>query len=176
MRKVLHDLNAEIVIHGIDPIDFRVGIATGEVIVGNIGSETRFNYTVLGDKVNLASRLEAIGKEYKVHTIIAHDTQSELDDTFFTRELDTIAVKGKKQGVRIFELVDFKENIKDALVYETYEKALLFYRKGQYKEAQKIWNSQATIDPPSQVMAIRCTRIINKQISVDNAIYRMEHK
>ncbi len=71
MRKALPDLNREILARGILPLDFRVGIATGTVMVGNIGSEDHFNYTVLGDSVNLASRLEATGKEYHVHILIS---------------------------------------------------------------------------------------------------------
>lgn len=71
MRKALPDFNKEIVDRGILPLDFRIGIATGSIMVGNIGSEDHFNYTVLGDSVNLASRLEATGKEYQVHIIIS---------------------------------------------------------------------------------------------------------
>lgn len=71
MRAILPEFNREITARGILPVDFRVGIATGDVLVGNIGSRDHFNYTVLGDTVNLASRLEATGKEYDVHIIIA---------------------------------------------------------------------------------------------------------
>jgi adenylate cyclase len=93
MRAKLPLFNTDLVAHGMKPIDFRVGIATGEVMVGNIGSHDRFNYTVLGDTVNLASRLEGTGKEYDVHIIIASATRGDIPDEFVVRELDTIAVK-----------------------------------------------------------------------------------
>ena len=93
MRQALPDFNREITARGISPVDFRVGIATGDVMVGNIGSQDHFNYTVLGDTVNLASRLEATGKEYNSHIIISEGTRSRIGDIFAVRELDTIAVK-----------------------------------------------------------------------------------
>ncbi len=94
MRKRLPEFNREVQKYGIPEIDFRVGIASGDdVMVGNIGSRDRFNYTVLGDTVNLASRLEGTGKEYGVHIILSDKTRAQIGDTFLTRELDTIAVK-----------------------------------------------------------------------------------
>lgn len=93
MRHALADFNAMLEENGIDKIDFRVGIATGEVMVGNIGSERQFNYTVLGDTVNLASRLEGTGKEYGVNVIISAGTRAAIGDEFLVRELDYIAVK-----------------------------------------------------------------------------------
>lgn len=93
MRAGLPEFNKEIQSRGIDPINFRVGIATGEVMVGNIGSIDHFNYTVLGDTVNLASRLEATGKEYGVHIIISEKTKIQIGEGWLLRELDTIAVK-----------------------------------------------------------------------------------
>jgi adenylate cyclase len=93
MRADLPKFNTDIQSRGIDPIDFRVGIATGEVMVGNIGSVDHFNYTVLGDTVNLASRLEATGKEYGVHIIISEKTKIQIGEGWLLRELDTIAVK-----------------------------------------------------------------------------------
>lgn len=71
MRRILPVINTEINSKGIQSVNFRVGIATGDVMIGNIGSQEHFNYTVLGDTVNLASRLEASGKEYDVHIIIS---------------------------------------------------------------------------------------------------------
>lgn len=93
-------------------------------MVGNIGSQDRFNYTVLGDTVNLASRLESAGKEYGVHIIIPESTRSVLGPEFFVRELDTIAVKGKAEGIRIYELIGRESHMKNLYIYEQYEKAL----------------------------------------------------
>ena len=93
MHEALPEFNREIEARGMLAIDFRVGIATGRVLVGNIGSRDHFNYTVLGDTVNLASRLEATGKEYGVAIIISENTHSQVGDRCITRELDTIAVK-----------------------------------------------------------------------------------
>lgn len=93
MQKALPEINKQLVQDGYTEISFRVGIATGEVMVGNIGSEKRFNYTVLGDDVNLASRLEAMSKEYGVKIIIAASTRAKIGDKFLLRELDYIAVK-----------------------------------------------------------------------------------
>jgi adenylate cyclase len=105
MRKILPEINADIIKRGLEPIDFRVGIATGEVLVGNIGSEERFNYTVLGDTVNLASRLEATSKEYGTHIIVAEGTYLQVKENFFFRKLDCITVKGKYEPIGIYELI-----------------------------------------------------------------------
>lgn len=97
MREALPSFNESIKKQGLDPIDFRVGIATGNVLVGNIGSEDRFNYTVLGDTANLASRLESASKEYGTHIIVPEATYVEAKEKFYFRKLDKIAVKGKNE-------------------------------------------------------------------------------
>lgn len=176
MRERLPAFNTDIVAHGLEPIDFRVGIATGEVMVGNIGSHDRFNYTVLGDTVNLASRLEWTGKEYGVNIIISESVREKLNTDFVVRELDTIAVKGKNEGVRIYELIGFAKKVSDVVLYDDYEKALSWYRDGRYREAGEIWANLMEKDPPSKVMALRCAAIINREMTVENGIYRMTHK
>lgn len=176
MRERLPAFNADIMKHGMDPIDFRVGMASGDVMVGNIGSQDRFNYTVLGDTVNLASRLEGTGKEYNVHIILSHGTRTGLSDEFFVRELDTIAVKGKSEGVRIYELIGFTKNITDRTIYENYEKALSLYREEKYIDAGRIWESQKDIDPPSCIMMDRCLSLIHGETHLENGVYHMTHK
>lgn len=176
MKKSLALINEEIAKLGMNPINFRVGIASGEVMVGNIGSEERFSYTVLGDTVNLASRLEAIGKEYDVRAVISADTRIAIGDAFIVRELDYIAVKGKTEAVRIFELIDTKDSGIDTSIYAAYEAALKVYRDGQYLQAGKIWEQYMQVDPPSRIMALRCVALLKGETRLDNGVYRMEHK
>jgi len=176
MRQALPDFNRDISAHGIEPIDFRVGIASWEALVGNIGSKDRFNYTVLGDTVNLASRLEWTGKEYAVHIIISEWTREKIGNEFLLRELDTIAVKWKTEGVRIFELLSFSTESLDMTIYKKYEDALLLYREGKYREAGELWACQMELDPPSRIMALRCVDILNWNIHVENGVYHMTHK
>lgn len=161
---------------GLDPIDFRVGIATGEVMVGNIGSENRFNYTVLGDAVNLASRLEATGKEYHVSVIIAESTKNMIGDDFIVRELDYIAVKGKNTGTRIFELIGTKNQNIDTKKYRAYEQALTWYREGKYLDAGRLWERLSPMDPPAKIMALRCVSLLKGEMSLQNGVYIMTHK
>ncbi len=176
MRRALDDFNNHLKEQNLDPIDFRVGIATGEVMVGNIGSEKRFNYTVLGDTVNLASRLEWMGKEYGVNVIIAATTRILIGDEFLIRELDYISVKGKNEGVRIFEVLWLRWDSINMAKYTNYEAALRLYREGQYLAAGHIFERFATEDPPAMIMMKRCAELIKGEMMLDHGIYRMTHK
>lgn len=176
MCKALPAINDEIAERGIIRIDFRIGIASGDVMIGNIGSEDHFNYTVLGDTVNLASRLEAIGKEYDTHCIISEWTRKMIGWGFELRELDTIAVKWKTEWVKIYELLGLMSDQIDRHIYDKYEEALALYRAGKYMAAGKIWELQMHEDPVSRVMMLRCLEIVKWNIQVENGIYHMTHK
>lgn len=177
MRDALPTLNKEIAEHWLTKISFRIGIASGKVMVGNIGSEDHFNYTVLGDTVNLASRLEACGKEYDVGIIISEWTRTQIGERFELRELDTIAVKWKSEWVRIYEILGPMGDSSLAIGYHNnYRQALKYYRMWKYIEAGKIWESQMNQDGPSRVMALRCVDILKWKIKVENGIYQMSHK
>jgi class 3 adenylate cyclase len=180
MRAALPDFNREIQMQALDPIDFRVGIATGDVLVGNIGSNDRFNYTVLGDTVNLASRLEWASKEYGTHILVPEGTYQDAKDQFLFRKLDKIAVKGKNEGIFIYELIakksDQKWNVPNQDLYEKYEQGLEQYFAWNYLEAGKIFESQSEKDPPSAVLAKRCLDILEGRVVIENGIYRMENK
>lgn len=98
----LDAFNKEVTAEGIPAFGMGLGINTGTVVVGNMGSEQRFDYTCLGDAVNLASRLEGQSKNYGVLIVLGPVTAERLGDTYFTVELDCIAVKGKTEGVTIY--------------------------------------------------------------------------
>lgn len=105
MLKKLKLLQAEYKAKGLPTIDIGIGLNTGDMSVGNMGSNTVRSYTVMGDSVNLGSRLEGINKEYGTRIIVSEFTQIQIAKSFVTREIDWVRVKGKAQPVRIFELI-----------------------------------------------------------------------
>ena len=104
MLKTLKEMNAA---GKFGDLQFKIGVGvnTGEMVVGNMGSEERFDYTVIGDSVNLGSRMESLTKEYGVALLISEATRAELKERYLMRSVDLVAVKGKKEPVRMFELM-----------------------------------------------------------------------
>jgi adenylate cyclase len=104
MMESLNEFNKEVVAEGIPAFGMGLGINTGIVVVGNMGSNQRFDYTCLGDSVNLASRLEGQSKPYGVKMVLGPLTAEQVKDEYDVMELDCIAVKGKKEGVTIYTI------------------------------------------------------------------------
>jgi adenylate cyclase len=130
--EALQRVNAAFAARGLGAISMRVGLHTGDAIVGNLGSERLFDYTVVGDTVNLASRLESANKYFSTRIMISEFTLHEAGDGFVVRELGLIAVKGKQQPVRIYELLGLRETATAELLQwaEAYGRAMeLFYAK-----------------------------------------------
>lgn len=140
MIKELKILNEKFIKMGFPEIDIGIGINTGEAITGNMGTEMRFDYTAIGDTVNLASRLEGLNKFYGTKIIISEttfNTARQQGIKILTRELDLIRVKGKKEPVKIYEVVG--ENSSFELAIKDFEKALNLYRNCNFKEALEIF-------------------------------------
>jgi len=129
MMESLDEFNREISAEGIPPFGMGLGINTGTVVVGNMGSEQRFDYTCLGDSVNLASRLEGQSKPYGVRIILGPRTSELVRDSYSVAELDCIAVKGKTEGVRIYTLAEETQLHKDFIT---------LYYAGEWKRAQAL--------------------------------------
>jgi adenylate cyclase len=107
MMTELQKLNARRLDEGKMAIGHRIGINTDEVVSGNIGSEKRRNYTIIGDGVNFAARLESACKQYGAHILISDSTFKEMRATYRTREIDLVVVKGKTEPVGVHELLDY---------------------------------------------------------------------
>jgi adenylate cyclase len=109
MMEKLRLMQAEWEKRGIPRLDIGIGLSTGPLTVGNMGSHMRFDYTVMGDSVNLGSRLEGLNKEYGTHIIVPKYTYEDIKHEFILRQLDLIRVKGKKVPIRIYELMGRKD-------------------------------------------------------------------
>lgn len=142
-------------------IKMRIGINSGEVVVGNIGGKKRFDYTVMGDNVNVASRLEGANKIYKTSVIISESTYQQVKSKFITRELDTIKVKGKEDITKVYELLGIKKSTDESLFKEFYS-GLELYKRGEFTEAIKHFENELknSHDDVSEVYVKRCKELI----------------
>ena len=163
MMEELRKLQKKWADEGRPVLDIGIGINSGDMVVGNMGSDMRFDYTVMGDMVNLGSRLEGINKEYGTNIVISEYTYAVIKDVFFCRELDSVRVKGKKLPVKIYELLGEK---KDA---EKWEKAVSLFEEGLSKYKQALWDEAIAAfrkvlevkkdDAPAKLYISRCEKL-----------------
>lgn len=161
-RLALDRFNADVVVpvFGLKPLGTRIGIASGEAVVGNMGSRTRLNYTVTGDVVNLASRLEGANNHYGTHVIVSGPTAEKLGPEFLLRAIDRLVVKGKTRPVPIFELVGRAAEVgaeRKALI-ERFRAALDLYHGRDFAAAAAAFAELAEADPVSALYRERAER------------------
>lgn len=160
MMQTLKKLQGKWSSEGKPVLNIGIGLNTGNMVVGNMGSQMRFDYTVMGDSVNLGSRLEGTNKEYGTNIIISEFTYAIVKDKLYCRELDAVRVKGKKLPVKIYELLC---EVSEAEVFrpfvEHFESGLELYKKAAWDDAIAAFQNVLALKPgdaASELFITRC--------------------
>ncbi len=173
-QKFLVPFREEQIKKGWLPVEFRVrmGVNSGPMIVGNMGSKQRMDYTMMGDSVNLAARLEGANKFYKNHSMISESTYAQAKDFIDVRELDSIRVVGKKEPVTVYDVLERKNQTsgKMAEVVPIYLRGLELYKQLDFVAAQQEFRKALAIlenDGPSLTYVDRCQHFIDNPPAPD---------
>jgi class 3 adenylate cyclase/CHASE2 domain-containing sensor protein len=152
----------------------RIGLSTGECVVGNMGSRSRFDYTMMGDTVNLAARLESSAKQYAIYSQIADSTYAGAKDHIEVRELDTTIVVGRTEPMTTYELLSRKGELDPTMakVVASYHEGLAYYRDSKWEQAIEKYTAAIAADPDngdkaSQVMIDRCQSILSGEVTME---------
>lgn len=156
-------------------LDFRVGIATGPAVIGNVGSQKRFDYTAIGDIVNLGSRLEAVNRKYGTRVIVNKATFTAITESanpFAFRKLDVVRVKGKSIETEIFEVYGISDtlNTETKAMLDDFENARVMYTERNFlgcKEALRVILDRFPEDGPSAIYKNRCEFFLRKPPNID---------
>jgi adenylate cyclase len=164
MLQVLRKLQTRWEEQGRPRVDIGIGINTGPMLVGNMGSARRFNFTIMGDNVNLASRLEGLNSSFGTRLIISESTYQRVREAVVTRELDLIRVKGKKKPVKIYEILDPIEQFdRNRSLIERFHLAAQPYREGQWETALGMFGEllhDFPDDGPTRLFIQRCLDLL----------------
>ena len=160
----------------------RVGLHCGDVLVGNIGTSKRLAYTVLGDVVNVTSRLENLNKIYGTQVLVSGDVREHAGTDFEWRHLDRVCVAGRVGSMEIYELMGFKNQVGETRRRDRdlYEAALAHYFARDFSVARKIFSDLAQTDPCNKAAALmmtRCDLLLQSELPADwNGVFAYEFK
>ncbi len=156
MIKKLSNINKKLKKENLPQINIGIGINTGSAVIGNLGSSIRFEYTAVGDTVNLASRLESLNRIYGTDIIVSEFTVNKCKKKFLFRKLDKVIVKGKELPVEIYELMEY--NKRNLELKSLYEQALKYYFNTEFEKALDIFKElkEKFNDKPSEILYQRC--------------------
>lgn len=183
MMRELTAWNAHRAVIGKLPVDIGIGLNTDLVVSGNIGSKKRMDYTIIGDGVNLAARLESACKQYGAHILISEFTYKQLRGTYYSRELDFVVVKGKTQPVAIYEVLDYHTedsypHLIDAL--HLFKAGLVKYRSRKWDEAIAAFEEVLALNPNDKAAKLyveRCRHLAEHAVADDwDGVWVMESK
>jgi adenylate cyclase len=155
MRSSLEGMNVLRRSAGLEPIQIGIGICTGDVVSGNIGTDKRMEYTVIGDEVNIASRLENLCGHFGVGILVGETTLPDLGELFTTRPVDYVFVKGRKKPIHIFEVLGEGKQAPTAAV-ESFGRGLGFYRQGDFEHAAREFAAHSSEDHLCRMFRDRC--------------------
>ena len=182
MNNRLIELRVKAVQEGITPLTVRMGVNTGQMVVGNMGSSQRMNYTIMGDAVNLASRLEGANKAYGSGMMISESTYRSCEEDIDVRELDRIMVVGKREPVTVYQLLSRKNQTTgaDADLVDQFSKGLELYKAGDFRLAKSEFSSCLEIfadDGPALTYISRCQAFADNPPDADwDGVYRLTEK
>jgi len=155
MRERLKGFNQDREKKGETPISIGIGICTGDVVSGNIGSERRMDFTVIGDGVNVASRIETLTKYYGVEILMSESTMEALESGFSTRLVDQVRAKGKQKPVRVYEVIGPSEQTLSP--HQTlFCEGFALYQKRDFEAAARCFEKGLVGDPVCRVFLDRC--------------------
>lgn len=180
MQTTLRCLRRDWRARGLPPLTARIGLHSGPVIAGNVGSRQRFNYTVMGDTVNLASRLEEANKQYGTEILLSEATYRRLDQTFLVRELDQVQVRGRAQPVIIYELLGPWPDTGLPPWMRLFAEGRASYLERQWRQAaaqfQEVFSLKPE-DPPTKLYLRRCDKYLQKPPPPDwKGVHILENK